>query len=163
MGRVILLNSGALSFTATPQQVDGIFSDSFRSYHLVLDMSSGTGTTGTLLQVTSGGTPLTTGYTSGNYYARGTTVNFAGQDSGSSFGTGAIYSPNYSTRTVIDIFNPAHLEYTAISMHNFEKVSTDSYLLNAFCVIENTNAYDGFRIWNSSAVTTSGTYYLYAL
>jgi hypothetical protein len=154
--------------TATPTvTLSNIFTSTYNDYKILLTLNGATDSNKLRMQLTTGGTPVTSGYSAGCFigdYTSGAppVINYGYAES-ANFVLG--YIPNGSSQNAniaFDMYGPQATQKTAI---NGQTTSVWSGAANAggavLGFLDSTTSYDGIKILNSANTNMTGTIAVY--
>ena len=166
-GGLTLISRTSISPAATTVTVSGIFTSTYNDYKILLTLNGASDSNKLRMQLTTGGTPVTSGYAAGCFigdYTSGAppVINY-GYSESANFVLG--YIPNGSSQNAniaFDVYGPEATQKTAI---NGQTTSVWSGAANAggavLGFLDSTTSYDGIKILNSANTNMTGTIAVY--
>jgi hypothetical protein len=165
-GGLTLISRTTVTAEAT-KTISSAFTTTYNDYRIILTLNGSTDSNKLRMQLTTGGTPVTSGYAAGCFigdYTSGTppVINYGYAEAGN-FVLG--YIPNGSSQNAniqMDVFGPQATQKTAI---NGLATSVWSGAANAGGMVigflDSTTSYDGIKVFNSAGSNMTGTIAIY--
>ena len=166
-GGLVFITKTTISPAASTVTINGCFTSTYNDYRIILTLNGATDSNKLRMQLTTGGTPVTSGYSAGCFigdYTSGAppVINYGYAESGN-FVLG--YIPNGSSQNAniaFDMYGPQATQKTAI---NGQTTSVWSGAANAggavLGFLDSTTSYDGIKILNSANTNMTGTIVVY--
>jgi hypothetical protein len=155
---------------ATSTTINNIFTSTYNDYKMLITLRGSTDSNKLRMTLTTGGTPVTTGYAAGNFigdYSSGapTLLNY-GYAGNTRFELGYVPNntgnPTINANIQLDVFGPQASQRTAL---NGLTTSVWSGAANAGGMIigflDSLTSYDGVQITNSAGTNMTGTVVVY--
>lgn len=165
-GGLVFLSKTTITATAATT-ISNLFTSTYNDYRIIITINGATDGNKLRMQLTSGGTPVTSGYSAGCFigdYTSGAPplINYGYAES-ANFVLG--YVPNSSTQNAniaMDMYGPEATQKTAI---NGQTTSVWSGAANAggalLGYLDSTTSYDGIKIYSSANTALTGTVVVY--
>ena len=165
-GGLVFLSKTTITATAATT-ISNLFTSTYNDYRIIITINGASDSNKLRMQLTSGGTPVTSGYSAGCFigdYTSGAPplINYGYAES-ANFVLG--YVPNSSTQNAniaMDMYGPQATQKTAI---NGQTTSVWSGAANAggavLGFLDSTTSYDGIKIYSSANTALTGTVVVY--
>jgi hypothetical protein len=168
-GGLVFISSTTIT-AATSTTISNIFTSTYNDYKMLITLRGSSDSNKLRMTLTTGGTPVTTGYAAGNFigdYSAGSPTTLSYGYAGSArFELGYIPNntgnPTINANIQLDVFGPEASQRTAL---NGLTTSVWSGAANAGGMIigflDSLTSYDGVQITNSSGTNMTGTVVVY--